>query len=83
MVILKIWLTRNCYLEVVCSFNIFDWATFLSMMSSLLAGLLAIAVIKNKYHRKICVQQEMRVESSNLIPTFEKMGSAQQVHRSL
>lgn len=43
-------------LEVACSFNIFDWATFLSVMSSLLAGLLATAVTKSKYHKKISVQ---------------------------
>lgn len=54
-------------LEVASSFNIFDWATFLSVMSSLLAGLLATAVIKSKYHKKISVQgnEGGRVQSNS------------------
>lgn len=44
------------------------------------AGFLVVAVIKSKYHSKVNVEQEMRVELSSLILRLEKLFSAQQVH---
>lgn len=50
-------LVENYQLEAVCSFNILDWAVFLSMMSYFCeTELLAVTVIKSKYHKKINVQ---------------------------
>lgn len=50
-------LVENYQLEVVCSFNILDWAVFLSVMSYFCeTELLAVTVIKSKYHKKINVQ---------------------------
>lgn len=46
------------------------------------AEFLAVAIIKNKYGTIINMNQEMRVAVSNLIPRFEKLLSAQQVHTS-
>ena len=36
----------------------------------------AVAVIKIKYHMKIKVEKEMRMEVANLIPRYEKLDSA-------
>lgn len=41
-------------------------------------GILAVAVIKDKYYLKISVEQDMRLAAFNLIPEFEMLHSAQQ-----
>lgn len=46
------------------------------------AGFLIIAMISKNYHMKSKVEWEVRVEVSNLIPKFEKLCSAQQMHTS-